>query len=131
MDFELIFAFAENFLGIASENIHISFIFEKMKNKVCGHMHQLDVEEYEIYLNEGLSLSDMMRTIFHEMVHVKQYHSGKYIEGRHASFWKGKRCDTFGDEYFNLPWEVEAFAMETEMVIKFMDVLKAELEHVL
>lgn len=54
--------------------------------------------------------SEMMQTLAHEMVHVKQYFR-KELDGTGCKFkWKGRNAD--GYKYENQPWEREAFKRE-------------------
>lgn len=54
--------------------------------------------------------SEMMQTLAHEMVHVKQYFR-KELDGTGCKFkWKGRNAD--GYQYENQPWEREAFKLE-------------------
>ena len=65
--------------------------------------------DYHIEINKKLSLTDnFLTTIFHEMVHVKQYvRKELYSE---CNFYKTR------DEYLNLPWEVEAYRVQEELL---------------
>jgi|TARA_R110000822_G_scaffold299124_1_gene422042 hypothetical protein len=60
--------------------------------------------------------ADMMQTLAHEMVHVKQYFR-KELDGSNCRFkWKGRNAD--GYKYENQPWEREAFRREAELYQK-------------
>lgn len=86
---------------------------------VCGYC---DYEEDEavVTISSRLSFKETARTLFHELVHVRQFSDGILLEGS-PSLWKGI---PYYDDYFNLPWEVEAFELEEEMIEKFyVDIL--------
>jgi len=54
--------------------------------------------------------SEMMQTLAHEMVHVKQYFRNE-LDGTGMNFkWKGRNAN--GYKYENQPWEREAFKRE-------------------
>jgi len=74
-----------------------------------GTCLDLGNRDYVIELDKKLSLGDnFLTTIFHEMVHVKQYvRKELYSE---CNFYKTR------EEYINLPWEVEAYAKQEEML---------------
>jgi hypothetical protein len=76
----------------------------------------LDVEnrDYIIEVDKRLSLGDnFLTTIFHEMVHVKQYvRKELYSE---CNFYKTR------EEYLNLPWEVEAYRVQEELLIQWQN----------
>ena len=82
-----------------------------------GTCLDFDNREYVIEINKKLSLGDnFLTTIFHEMVHVKQYvRKELYSE---CNFYKTR------DEYLNLPWEVEAYRVQEELLKKWHNNLK-------
>ena len=64
---------------------------------------------------EGVKVeyAEMMQTLAHEMVHVKQYFR-KELDGTGMKFkWKGRNAD--GYQYENQPWEREAFRREAQL----------------
>jgi hypothetical protein len=76
-------------------------------------------------------LEDMIRTLAHEMVHVKQHaknelKSGYVVPARgglkitskwKGSIWKPKRQE---DPYFDSPWELEAFGKEIGLFQRYI-----------
>jgi len=57
-----------------------------------------------------VSYKEMMQTLAHEMVHVKQYFRNE-LDGTGMKFkWKGRNAN--GYQYENQPWEREAFKRE-------------------
>ena len=76
----------------------------------------LDVEnrDYIIEVDKRLSLGDnFLTTIFHEMVHVKQYVRKELYSD--CNFYKTR------EEYLNLPWEVEAYRVQEELLIQWQN----------
>lgn len=60
-----------------------------------------------------IKYAEMMQTLAHEMVHVKQYFR-KELDGTGCKFkWKGRNAD--GYQYENQPWEREAFKREESL----------------
>ena len=60
-----------------------------------------------------VKFTEMMQTLAHEMVHVKQYFR-KELEDSGCKFkWKGRNAD--GYQYGNQPWELEAFKREEQL----------------
>jgi len=80
--------------------------------------------EFEIELNGHISGGDVLRTLAHEMVHVKQYVYGEMNES--MTRWKGTKVAA-GD-YWNEPWEIEAYGREAGLFTKFA--IKEELWNV-
>ena len=70
-----------------------------------------------IGINPCISLDDMVKTIIHEIVHIKQIHNGELVlgEGLQKSTWYGAVYDK---NYHELPWEVEAYEIENEIMEK-------------
>jgi hypothetical protein len=71
-----------------------------------------DYEEDEIIIliAKRLSSNDVVRTLFHELVHVKQHAEGRL---QHNQIWLGEKVEA---NYEDLPWEQEAFELEQKMV---------------
>lgn len=74
--------------------------------------------EISIAVDSKLPLPQMLITLAHEMVHVKQMIRGHYKaipsrNGKHKRFWLGKQYSVV---YHKRPWEVEAFRREDELV---------------
>ena len=80
------------------------------------------VEEKEIamILDSRLSLPELLATISHEMVHVKQIAKGTLRtvlrRGQPAQTWLGR---TYNVAYHLRPWELEAFRKERELAHKY------------
>ena len=75
-------------------------------------------KEFTVAVDSSLHLPQMLLTLAHEMVHVKQYIRGQYRaepsrNGKHKRFWLGKQ---YAVEYIRRPWEKEAFRREGELV---------------
>lgn len=72
-----------------------------------------DEREYEIEVNKNQSLENILVTVCHEMVHVKQYVRKELFS--ECIFYKSH------EEYLNLPWEVEAYAKQEELYQKWLN----------
>lgn len=62
-------------------------------------------DSFIIELNRHLNNEDKLKTLAHEMVHVKQYSLGYLNES--MTRWRGKKVSRHL-EYENKPWEIEA-----------------------
>jgi hypothetical protein len=64
-------------------------------------------------LDSQLSFDDLLNTLSHEMVHVKQFVRKQMViketPKRSVYYWKGKRVVA---DYYNQPWEMEAWSKE-------------------
>jgi hypothetical protein len=81
-------------------------------------------KEYSIRIrNSTQKIITQMRTICHEMVHVKQYAKGEMKE-----LWKPARYTRYQGKvypekmnYWDTPWEVEAFGREVGLYTRWVD----------
>ena len=103
------------------ENIHLRIKFDK-KLEVCGYA---SVEEYDfgrkpreflIEINPHIGAREILDTLAHEMVHVKQYAYSETNES--LTRWKGQYISDDVD-YYDQPWEVEAYGMAVGLFTKF------------
>jgi hypothetical protein len=104
-------SFSCNYLELEVDFI---LIFKSLRNNLYGHC-DYDDAEIIITIATRLSPDNIIRTLFHELAHVKQYTSGHREEGM-ANFWMG---NSFYGPYENLPWEVEAFEIEEKIMKAF------------
>ena len=68
--------------------------------------------EFEIGVDANLSYAMIRKTIFHEMIHVKQYASGMLKDRGIHNFWNGVSFRRGFYKDSELPWELDAYAME-------------------
>ena len=73
--------------------------------------------EFEIELHPGIGAYDILKTLAHEMVHVKQYVYNETNET--LTRWRGQRVDSDDVEYWDQPWEIEAHGYESGLFTKF------------
>lgn len=94
-------------------NIEIEVKFSKMNDDAVGYCMMLDNNrEYQLEISKDLNIKELVMTICHEMVHVKQYVRNEMKEGQMV--WKKKpiASDT---KYYDLPWEKEAYTMQASL----------------
>lgn len=118
MDEELFHRAVLHSLTFLELDVDFEIIFESMERHQFGLVeYEADEEfaEVSVYLAKRLSPKESIRTLFHEMVHVKQYVSGK-LEAGAVQKWEGI---VYEDDYENLPWELEAFELEEQMMETF------------
>jgi hypothetical protein len=113
-----------------SDKIELRIEFVKQLDKHnaiegdCGwEDDELRPREFTIRIREGMNLSRKLRTICHEMVHVKQY-----AKGEMKQMWKPARTTKFQGVYFSddmdywdTPWEIEAFGRESGLYTRWVD----------
>jgi hypothetical protein len=79
--------------------------------------------EFTIRVREGMCLSKKLRTVCHEMVHVKQYAKSEMKQS-----WRPSRMTKFNGklypddmDYWDQPWEIEAFGREDGLYTRWVD----------
>jgi hypothetical protein len=80
-------------------------------------------KEFTIRVNKNLRIYKQLRTIAHEMVHVKQYATGEM-----RYMWRPARHTKFNGllypeslNYWECPWEIEAFGREVGLYSRWVD----------
>lgn len=107
--FDKAVSFACDYLGL---DVDLTIEFESLKRHQCGFC-DYDEDEVIVTIAKRLSLREMIVTLFHELVHVQQYASGRL---EHGDKWLGK---VYKCAYNELPWEIEAHELESVMMEKF------------
>lgn len=96
-------------------NLEICIEIKNLKGRYADVMMADSRSDYLMRLQRGLSLFDLISTICHEMVHIKQYYRKEMDDcgGR----WKSRRIPE-GTDYNSLPWEKEAFRLEERLAME-------------
>jgi hypothetical protein len=81
-----------------------------------GYCTELEDGEYEIDLKRSLKLRELLCTLAHELVHVKQYELGTLTQTNEE-----------GMDYWDKPSEIEATGREPGLFIRWAE--KEELSH--
>lgn len=76
--------------------------------------------DYIIRLNKDSSRYDMLTTLSHEFVHLKQFHKRYLRMGYKHNTWHGKKY-TIDYDYDNCPWEKEATNLELKLYEKCLE----------
>jgi hypothetical protein len=104
--------FAAEFLNLDG-SIEIDF-GDKFEKDKCGYC-DYDEEGVTIFINPKMKPSKIIVTLFHEMVHARQFMRGWLeIPDKNSlpARWFGKEYDV---PYFESPWEIEAYELELVM----------------
>jgi hypothetical protein len=84
---------------------------------VSHHISNKKERAYLIEINPQIGARDILDTLAHEMVHIKQYVYGETNES--LTRWKGQIIADDVD-YFDHPWEIEAYGMAIGLFTKFV-----------
>lgn len=107
-------------------SLEITVVFKNLKGVDGWCMWEDDnvnPREFTIMVYRGFGRENVLKTVLHEMVHVKQYAKGELQERYkfgHKQLWKGKDCSDVN--YWDQPWEVEAYKLQDELYDKFENI---------
>ena len=75
-----------------------------------------DNRTFEIEIDKKQNIKTLVTTICHEMVHVKQYAKKEMDDGIRSGSarWKNTQI-SFDTEYYDLPWEKEAYRLQDKL----------------
>ena len=95
--------------------LNLTFSIKSLKS-LYGQLEQLDDKrrEFSVVLDKNVDTKDLIRTVIHEMVHIKQYirkEMDSEIVGSRMR-WKSKTYP-YDIKYDDMPWEKEANRLET------------------
>ena len=88
---------------------------------LCFALENTRPRSFEVNIDGNLSISDFIKTIFHELVHVKQYVTSELVDrirGRAKVTWKGS--DHTKTSYSKQPWEREAYRLQEALYKEFL-----------
>ncbi len=80
--------------------------------------------EFTIVLRtKGYSVREVLDTLAHELVHMKQFTTGhmfQYKNAPHLIKWNNKIYDMDEDNYWEFPWEIEANGWQKSLIAMFV-----------
>lgn len=81
---------------------------------------------FTITINENLNRRHTLLALAHEMVHLKQYATNelKDYSAKNKVRWRGNKFDINNIEYWDHPWEIEAYGRELGLYARFKEYLK-------
>lgn len=115
------------------KNIELTMLFEAFPEgdndyAYCDWMDDNHCSrEFQITIDKTLTEEETLLALAHEMVHLKQYAKGELKDiFRPARMikWRGERYLTDGVDYWEQPWEIEAYGREKGLYFKFLHFIK-------
>ena len=90
----------------------IEINFKRMNNNddVVGSCLYLNDDEFEVDIKRSLRMRNMLTTLAHELVHVKQYSTGELTQENKTDI-----------DYWDRPWEIEAHGRELGLFIRWCE----------
>ena len=117
-----------------SKNIDIRIIFKKTLYKKTESFGEtayyedsgMPPKDFVIEVDSNLKLRNMLETIAHEIVHIKQWASGEMQETKHNNITKFKKHEVNSEKvsYWDQPWEIEALGREEGLFIQWAEKMK-------
>lgn len=100
-----------------------------------GELTFYDNGDYNIKVKKSLNTDDIIKTLFHELTHLKQIVEKRYIPVPMGILWENEKVYskeniTFSD-YENFPWEVDARKVSFDAKNKFQRTQKTVWNRVL
>ena len=74
---------------------------------------------FKLYVRKDIGDAEILKTLAHEMVHVKQYCKRELNE--EMTKWRGRSYDIRKVSYFDRPWEIEAHEVGDSLVQEFYE----------
>ena len=93
-------------------------------NGYCTKLEETkNPRNFDIEVDYKLSMRQILETVAHEMVHVKQYARNEMCDADNPSTnktsWKSNSVCTKSTEYWDLPWEIEAHGREVGLFVRW------------
>tara|TARA_B100000287_G_scaffold396730_1_gene412645 strand:- start:132 stop:641 length:510 start_codon:yes stop_codon:yes gene_type:complete len=89
--------------------------------RVIVDHHRLEKDTYDRVRGTTEWAHEVLKTLAHELVHVKQYVMGELSMRKEGLCYRGvhHNVDTL-TEYFELPYEIEAYGREKGLLVSFL-----------
>lgn len=119
-----------------AEKLHIDIELTPRLYKEDGNIGDVMWEDsnhrpkhYTMRIDTSVTLRRMLETIAHEMTHVSQFASGRWVElyRTQQTKWEGKILKKI-PKYWDRPWEIEAHGRETGLFLQWVEKEKLENE---
>lgn len=106
-------------------NINLRVCFgEDLENTTVWEDDNNRPREFTITVNSRVGYRTTLLTLAHEMVHVKQYATGELrdaLRGPTLHRWHNKPYDAKVVDYWDHPWEIEAYGREYGLYLRFRE----------
>lgn len=103
------------------KNLDIDVYIKKLDKGMHGYCNQLSDRHYELEISNKIKGYEFATTIMHEMIHVKQYVRNEVKDTNTGSVrWKSKLINPMNLDYWDHPWEKEAYKYDSVIAYTFM-----------
>ena len=88
--------------------------------KIIIDHHRAEIDDYNRIRNDTEWGHTILRTLAHELVHVKQYLIGDLSWRDKGMMWKGEKfAPEYLTDHLDTPYEVEAYGKEKGLLVSF------------
>ena len=91
--------------------------------KIIIDHHRAEIDDYGRERSTTEWAHEILKTLAHEIVHVKQYLKGELMMRRRGLCWRKDVMtsdSTTYEDYFDLPYEIEAYGREKGLLALFL-----------
>jgi len=109
---------------IKTLTLHVVFEERLSVKGCCEYLDTNDrPREFKILLKSSLSKPETLKTLAHELVHLKQFARGEMKDYllKNATRWNKQTVFHENVDYWDYPWEIEAFGREIGLYAKYID----------
>ena len=126
--------FAQYLMGnTLAKSLYITISFSDQGDNTDGRCLPVDLFEksprvFYLGINPKMSKTKILKILAHEIVHMKQYVKRELSVGWKTASFKGEKF-ALGEsleDYFNWPWEIEAFGRQDALVFFYRVALRQE-----
>jgi hypothetical protein len=113
-----------------NKNIYLKVCNVNLSGNVWGYCGPSDAEEkiprtFEILLDPNLSKPKQIRTLAHEMIHLKQLSRGEFKIYDNGNYkWNGEILKKEDVNYYEAPWEKDAILNEDFLIKEYKKNIK-------
>lgn len=114
-------------LGLSdiSDKIELTIFYRKFgdRGECACSVYPKAPRSFEIIIDSQTKHINPLQTLAHEMVHLKQYARSELECTTKTSKWNGKiweKKENEWDDYYDSPWEIEAFGREEGLFLRYM-----------
>lgn len=108
------------------KNLQISFKHgqpdENSEVDCLDYFEGIPLRRFTITIDPNSSPHLLIKTLAHEMVHVKQYATGELqgsLRWSHLTKWQGYYVEEEKESYWDWPWEIDAYGREVGLYKRF------------
>lgn len=106
------------------KNINITVRKLQNNDEYLAYVKKYDNNNYVLWLSD-ISKDKTILVLSHELIHINQYYFNRLNMKNGTIFWNNKiYVVPINQDYYQRPWEIEAYVNERKLAIKIKNILK-------